>query len=117
MEGERKKSKNGMVVAEEALVNNRQLVRNGGIHHGVGDGANHGSDDGTHHGDSDGANHGSDDVPRHGSDDGTHHGDDDGTHHGIQENENQLFKERNGKEDSNCNSIPNPKSVVVETHF
>ena len=101
MEGERKKSKNGMVVAEEALVNNRQLVRNGGIHHGVGDGANHGSDD----------------VPRHGSDDGTHHGDDDGTHHGIQENENQLFKERNGKEDSNCNSIPNPKSVVVETHF
>ena len=82
-----------MVVAEEALVNNRQLVRNGGIHHGVGDGANHGSDD----------------VPRHGSDDGTHHG--------IQENENQLFKERNGKEDSNCNSIPNPKSVVVETHF
>ena len=82
-----------MVVAEEALVNNRQLVRNGGIHHGVGDGANHGSDD------------------------GTHHGDDDGTHHGIQENENQLFKERNGKEDSNCNSIPNPKSVVVETHF
>ena len=101
MEGEEKKSKNGMVVAEEALVNNRQLVRNGGIHHGVGDGANHGSDD----------------VPRHGSDDGTHHGDDDGTHHGIQENENQLFKERNGKEDSNCNSIPNPKSVVVETHF
>ena len=101
VEGERKKSKNGMVVAEEALVNNRQLVRNGGIHHGVGDGANHGSDD----------------VPRHGSDDGTHHGDDDGTHHGIQENENQLFKERNGKEDSNCNSIPNPKSVVVETHF
>ena len=93
MEGERKKSKNGMVVAEEALVKNRQLVRNGGIHHGVGDGANHGSDD------------------------GTHHGDDDGTHHGIQENENQLFKERNGKEDSNCNSIPNPKSVVVETHF
>ena len=85
MEGERKKSKNGMVVAEEALVKNRQLVRNGGIHHGVGDGANHGSDD--------------------------------GTHHGIQENENQLFKERNGKEDSNCNSIPNPKSVVVETHF
>ena len=94
MEGDEKKSKNGMEAAEETLVKNIQLVSNGGIHHGDGD-------DGTHHG----------------SDDGTHHGDDDGTHHGIQENENQLFKERNGKEDSNCNSIPNPKSVVVETHF
>ena len=110
MEGEEKKSKNGMLVAEEALVKNRQLVSNGGIHHGVGDAANHGSDDG--------ANHVSDNGTHHGDGDSTHHGDGFGTHHeGIQENENQLFKERNGKEDSNCNSIPNTKSVVVETHF
>ena len=36
---------------------------------------------------------------------------------GEEEKGGKVDKEKVGKEDANCNSIQNAKSVIVETHF